>query len=394
MKRNKLIFIIVVVGIILRVVFCLFTPTKMDLDPQYYYQTAMELCYHREHISIPLKPPFYSIFLAMLFCIFGPSIILVQIAQCFLEGLTIYLVYFIARKIFSLEPVALLASVITAVDPFLIYFTNDVMAETLSAFLVSTISYFLILSTDGELWSAIVAGCLIGLSVLTRGNFAGYLVFVCLLGLIYYIVNKKLRFGIYNLLAITIPALLIVSLWLYRNYRIYNEIVLAYQRGVLWQGLNPNFETFEGNKAWDKQIEDEIKGMDLIQSDRYAWKKGLEYIKQYPEKFLYVYVKKILKFWRPVPYYGYSKKEKIISFAFFTPVLVLFISGLFLTARFAGKLWPLYAFILNFTLFTALMWVQLRYRVPLHPVLHVFAGYTLWYVVDRLIKKFGWKFNV
>ncbi|MEO0225305.1 MAG: glycosyltransferase family 39 protein [candidate division WOR-3 bacterium] len=381
MKKTKLLYIIVVVGFIIRLIFCLITPAKMDLDPQYYYDTALNLAQGKGFIDLPLKPPFYSIFLSFLFKIFTPNILIIQIVQCFIDSITVFLVYLICKKIFMSEIIGIIACSITAIDPFLIYFTNEVLTETLSVFFVAMISYLFILtiSNKNNLWINFLLGFFIGLSILTRGNFAGYIGFVFVSGVVYSILTK-------NLVITVIMAILVVSLWLYRNYRVYGEIVLAYQRGVLWQGLNPNFETEEGNKEWDKLVEKEVQGLTVAEQDRYLWKKGLMYIKQNPYKFLYVYIKKFLKFWRPVPYYGYSRKEKIISFLFFTPILTLFFLGIFLTLKHADKLWPLYCFILNFNFFTALMWVQLRYRVPIHPLLHIFAGYSIYWLYKKISK--------
>lgn len=387
MKKTKLLYIIVAVGFIIRLIFCLITPTKMDLDPQYYYDTALNLAQGKGFIDLPLKPPFYSIFLSFLFKIFTPNILIIQIVQCFIDSITVFLVYLICKKVFISEGIGIISCTITALDPFLIYFTNEVLTETLSVFFVVIISYLLILTINNQnnLLLNVLVGVFIGLSILTRGNFAGYLGFVFLCGVMYSILTKNFSFVFKSLTVTFIMAILVVSLWLYRNYRVYGEIVLAYQRGVLWQGLNPNFATENGNKIWDKLAEQEIQGMNIVEQDRYLWKKGWEYIKQNPKKFIYVYLKKILKFWRPIPYYGYSRKEKIISFLFFTPILTLFFLGMFLTLKHAYKLWPLYCFILNFNFFTALMWVQLRYRVPIHPLLHIFAGYSLWWIYNNFL---------
>ncbi len=49
--------------------------------------------------------------------------------------------------------------------------------------------------------------------------------------------------------------------WIFRNWLVYGDATISFQRGVVWQGLNPNFGTQQGCEMWYKLLEEEIKGM-------------------------------------------------------------------------------------------------------------------------------------
>jgi hypothetical protein len=226
--------------------------------------------------------------------------------------------------------------------------------------------------------------------MLTRGNILGVLPLMFLGGIVYFLVKKKLKEGIVSILIILFPATILVSGWIFRNWLVYGDATISFQRGVVWQGLNPKFETEEGCKQWDELLKKEVKWMKFkkdIEFDRYLWEKGKKMIKKNFGQFLYVGVKKLIKFFRPIPYYGYSTKEKIVSFVFFTPVLILFFIGLFTSFHLWDKLFVLYIYILNFLSFVFLAWVQIRYRIPLHPIINIFASYGVCFAYEKLFRK-------
>jgi 4-amino-4-deoxy-L-arabinose transferase-like glycosyltransferase len=118
-------------------------------------------------------PPGYPAFLAAVYKLTGGSLIAAKLANAALAAASAVLVYLIARRVFD-ERSGVIAGVITALFPGLLFFTTVTMAEVLFTFLLLLI-VFVVLR-----WAAppaqprpallVALGALIGAAALTRGE--------------------------------------------------------------------------------------------------------------------------------------------------------------------------------------------------------------------------------
>jgi 4-amino-4-deoxy-L-arabinose transferase-like glycosyltransferase len=114
------------------------------------------------------RPPVYPLFLRAVFEVFGPHYAAVVAIQLVLSVATVALVYWLAQLLLP-RTLALLAAFLLAIDPASIVFANQMMTETLFAFLLTLALALTILALRrSEPILAAVAGLVLGVGVLTR----------------------------------------------------------------------------------------------------------------------------------------------------------------------------------------------------------------------------------
>jgi 4-amino-4-deoxy-L-arabinose transferase-like glycosyltransferase len=124
---------------------------------------------------IPYQDPLYPYFLAGLYALFGSDSVGVLIAQALLDAVTALLVYAIARRVFGYR-CAVLAGLLAAFYALFPYFDVQLLKVPLTVFLITLALLLAIEAQRGgrrRTWFA--AGASLGLAALTRGN---YLLFV------------------------------------------------------------------------------------------------------------------------------------------------------------------------------------------------------------------------
>jgi 4-amino-4-deoxy-L-arabinose transferase-like glycosyltransferase len=114
------------------------------------------------------RPPVYPLFLRALFDMFGRHYAPVVVVQLGFSIATVAVVYWLAQLLLP-RKLALLAAVLLAIDPASIVFANQMMTETLFAFLLAVaVALTLVAMRRGDAFIAAAAGLVFGLTVLTR----------------------------------------------------------------------------------------------------------------------------------------------------------------------------------------------------------------------------------
>lgn len=128
---------------------------------------------------------------------------------------------------------------------------------------------------------------------------------------------------------------------------------------------------------------------DALQIDTYLMNKATDWIKHHPEQYFVLMIRKFFKFWCLIPHREiYSRSQRLISVLFMTPLLLLALAGMAL--EFQHK--PVHptavmmlAFIVTYTLANIIIWTEIRYRVPIHPFLEIFAGVFLAQKIEKTV---------
>ena len=114
------------------------------------------------------RTPGYPLFLAGLYAMFGHWPPAVYAAQVVLHGLSVVLLFLLARACLD-RRVAALSACLVAVFPVLLMYIPMVLSEILSAFLVSLSLWLILAYTRRERgWILLVAGAVMGCSALVR----------------------------------------------------------------------------------------------------------------------------------------------------------------------------------------------------------------------------------
>lgn len=325
--------------------------------------------------------PLYEFFLAGIYAIFGHSIKAVWIIQALLRGVSVVLIYKLAKEFFGISSnVPIIAALLFAFAPELIILTGLLLTETLfltlflaSLFLTAILfkrKSFLIAGGTGTLWA---------LSILTRPT----ALLPLLLLLVYYVLKKEWRIFTGLLL---IPVFLLGSWSLFASLR-YDRFILT--TGVVaydvWVGNNPQARGGFEKAPEVQQVRN--SGISSKELDRISKEKYIEFLKNNPFRFLELQVRKAAIYFslaRPggfwIVLWDYPRElAAVISFSLIW-LVVIFVGGLAGSIYFwhsrpdaQSRMFVLFALLQPLAVIPII--VESRYRIPLFPFLIIFAAY-------------------
>ncbi len=258
-----------------------------------------------EDIVLPtaFMPPLYLYFILFLKKLsFGllnlPFFVI--ISQIFISLLTIYIFYKLIRQ-FEDKKFSIIITLIFSLFPLNVWVVSQISSITMQIFL--TVSFFFLIvrfQQTNRFKFLFFFSVVSALLILTRGEF---LLFYFLTIFYFFIVIRKKFSSIFVSLVITI---LLISPYLYKNYKIFNELTLTKSFGYnLLKGNNPNFKV-DGDASFNlKILEDQFKNTSSsikpnnefeIQLDDIYKEKAINYIKSEPNKYIVFYFKKVISF--------------------------------------------------------------------------------------------------
>ncbi|KPJ62542.1 MAG: hypothetical protein AMS15_03495 [Planctomycetes bacterium DG_23] len=409
LKSKKFVFIILALGLALRLIFIsllpaseLFLPGPLA-DQKEFVAMAENVLAGRGIILGEgreiARMPLYALFLALSFGIFGENFFYLRLWQALISMGSVGLVFLLAKRIFSREA-GLVAALLAAIYPFFILFSGLVLNETLFIFFFLLEIYLLVRLKEtvqaGEeergrsrtYFLAVAAGVCAGATVLIRGAALVFYVFVWAFSLLLARPKKRI------LLAVGIHGVIFCATlfpWVWRNYEISGHFVPT----TLRVGLS----LYEGNSPQATGapilnilvIPDAARDLDEYEKDKFLRREATRYILEHPGRFLRLCGMKFIRFWNPVPNYpGFRRLLIIIGTAgSFLPVVFLALLGMGLERRDWRKWFLVVSPVVYFTLLHMVFVGSLRYRVPVMPFLVVLAGAGGWRIIQGLKKKQG-----
>jgi len=342
----RYIFFIFAIALMLRIFYIYFNatpPTRIDsAEHDILAQNIADghgFCYYPGNPT-SYRPPLYPIYLGLIFKIFGHHYTTAYIFEAITGALTPVIIYLLCLKLFSFR-ISKIIALITAIYPTYIFMTTELMTENLFTFLVSL---FILLATRlrtrENLWTIIFAGIILGLSTLCR---ATMLPIIFLLPVWGSYSDQNPAKGFRKTLWVSIIALLVMSPWIVRNYRIHHAIILVDTHGGATFHYHHNLVTedgyfwkaVEGKKQEEiaKEIEDErkriingesvkdvflkkaarghLEGLSRIAPERAKelellsevernkafWNEGWKAVMTYPVTYLKHFLREVIKFW-------------------------------------------------------------------------------------------------
>ncbi len=391
---KSLLFILVIclgirIGYVLTLQDKFFFPDSVRYDG-----IASELILGKEFSSASTAP-LYPVFLSWVYALFGHSFLAVRIMHSVIGTASIFIIYLIAREIFS-EKVGLIAGFLGAVYPFFVFFTGLILTETLFVFLFLCLIFFLrkttvqILSGSGtsptthSRWNhavfhmkwgyAVCTGILAGLSILIKPVMVYFLPFAFIIMLTIYNDRRKLLLA--DGLLIFLIAGFVMAPWAWDNYKRSGKFIFLTTGGglTLYESNNPRAD---GGPGVEKIVwTEEMKSMNEIELDRYFKRETIHFIKNNPRRFLELAVIKFRRFWSFTPNAGgyQSWKYKLASIMSYGPVVLLAIWQIVATRKRWRKLVFLYLPVIFFTLLHTVILGSIRYRIPIMPYVIIFAA--------------------
>jgi 4-amino-4-deoxy-L-arabinose transferase-like glycosyltransferase len=330
------------------------------------------------------RPPLYPLLLAPLVATLGDRIEPGIAGLHLLLGAgTVALTGLAARRLGVSDRRAVLASLIVACDPTLVWQARSVMTETLAAFLIAT--SLLAFTVNG--WRGwILGGITLGIGGLCRPSLlaggslccAGYAIFG----------PGRIRERVRGSFAIGGMIALALLPWTVRNARVFGEPVWTTTHGGYTLALanNPVYyrDVLNGRSAvwtghdqwlWWDSVNRETAGMAEPDADRFMKARVIRLARDRPNDFVRASVARLGRFWSVAPASSvYPWPVRLASALFTIPVWVALVAGLVGRACWT---WPRVTAplqILGLTIVHTFYWTDMRMRSPIIPAIAIVAA--------------------
>ena len=349
-------------------------PSSFAADPDAYRQLAETLVNHRTFGFGPqptaYRPPLYPLLLTL--CVMAPFPFhwAAAILHLSLGLLTIWLTWQLARRCFSLAG-AILASLLVACDPLLLYQSTQLMTETLAALLAVLLIWTWTRACEQPSpWRFALAGICLGLASLCRPTFLPWLALAPLTLLATPALRS--RFFTYACL-LTVATLTTLSPWVIRNQRVFDHLILNTTHGGYTLMLGNNTYYYEhlrrhGARAmWNPtNFHDHVQRMappptspsDELANDFNLNRAGHMTIRDDPDGFRRAAIARLATFWGALPQATAERQSTAAH-----------------VARQLTALW--YAIILPLALLGIVRWLPCWRQPPMLATLALFACFTV-----------------
>lgn len=371
-------------------------------DSKIYYHLASQI---RED-GIPhvyFMSPLYPYLLAAIWTLTDNPELWVRLLQALFGGATTLLTFYLGRNLFGSITGGVAALIVALYAP-LIYYDALLLTESLLTLLLTGHMMLLVTawkSNNIRWW--IAAGLLLGLAVVTR---ATVLLFPLGMFLVWMFSSRETRPGTAGLLAYVLAAMLLLLPTTIRNAaveRVFVPVTSSFGFN-LYAGNNADatgqFSMPEkidilrdpGGRFWVERQTDET--MNAVEVSAYWRSRALTWMSANPGEAAALFFRKVLLFFHPaeIDQLGLSLRFYTreygavpgIPAAAYPIIFVLSVIGVVLTGRKRPVSWLPVLFVLVYVLATALFFVSARLRLPIMPLLIIYASYAAVCIVQRL----------
>ena len=394
-RVRRYLFVLLTVALLVRLGWALSRPAdaaSVDQlpDQREYLETARSLL-RGEGLSFvdprfgtevkAFRTPGYPALLAL--C--GANVRVARAAQALIDTGTVLAAFLLARR-WLVETPSLVAALLVAFNPFLIYFTGLLLTETLFTAMLAWARVRLawpgVVESVGRARLMWVGGTvLLALAVLVRPGAIGLPVGLALAGA----VANRHAAGAYRLgplwpLPVGATAMLITVLallpWAYRNHLVVGQWV--------WTSTNAGFTAYDGfnpdaDGSSDQRFVAEmpqLRRMDETCRSEYLTARARDYVDANPDRLTGLALAKIARMWSPKPLSDDFGRPLYVAVALLygVPFFLLVLAGLVSpNLPVAAKVFLL-APAVYLTLVHAMSVGSLRYRVPAEVPMAVLAG--------------------
>lgn len=329
----------------------------------------------------------YPLVLAGLYAVWGHNVHAVRVAQAVLGALAVAGTYALGRQV--LRPaVGLLAAGISALYPFFIYYSGQLLTETL--FMTLVVGVFLVgyraVAQRSAAWFAVL-GLLTGLAALCR---AEVFYFGPLFGAWCAWRSSKLPWRRIRLAGIALLAMLAVMLpWGLRNQATHGQLILTTTK------LGYNLYKYYHPTMTADQTVPVVPFPDFgertePQREALLREEGLRFMRQDPVRTLWFMAHKLVLLFKLTPSNAVNQRYALVSLASYGLLLPFMGAGFILAARRGGRLRPILAYVLFSVATKAAIFAGIRLRMQVEPFLILLAALAMVTLGERLLARASW----
>ena len=424
------VIVLFVIAAIVRLVYLLqFSDTVLFsshiMDMKYHYDWAKAVASGQPFVEGPFfRAPLYPMIMGALYYVFGAGNWVVPIFQLLLGSLSVSLIYMIGARAFS-NFTGVLAGLFAAFYGPLIFFGGQLLIPTTIIFFDLLALYFLIFAFDSGEWAHYaIAGLCLGLSAIARPTILLF-AFVLVLWLVWRRLRSRTGTSIGNILLFILAIIIPIAPVTWYNYAQSGEFTLI----GTYSGLNAyvgNNELADGVSArlpgarrdWWGMMEDarliaeKDVGHELSPAEQsdYWMRRTADDILAHPLHFVSLLGRKALLLAGGLEL---SNNFDLYFFAHQTWLMKLLmprdpiglpwgvafpvaLCGIVFVTGWNRPRWLLLLFFITYAISVVLFFVTARYRLPLVPILLLFAAYTVDTLLGRRarIKMMRWIIGV
>jgi tetratricopeptide (TPR) repeat protein len=386
--------------------------TLPSVDPRVYHEWALAIS-NGQWLGdeVFFLGPLYPYFLGLVYGLFGPSLLVAKSIHCLIGASTCVLSWSLARHFYD-RRVALLAGMTTALYGMLIFYEGSLMITNLLTPLLLLLVLAVVRAIERpSLPGWLLAGAVLGLCALARQT---ALLFAPIAALwLLFVLREQLSFGrrIALAAAFTAGVCLLVLPATARNYLVSGDLVLINASGgnafitANHRGATGGFhlpseipralaDDPREQRTMLRRIAEARSGRALLPSQVSAYwvGQGTQYIRDYPEEFLRLAIKR-LGLWLNA-FEAWTNRSFTVSRDFswvlrlplptFGVVAPLALFGIAVSMRRWRELFPLLA-ILGIHFGASFLFIVLsRYRIPVVPLMIVFAAAGSVWILDTV----------
>jgi 4-amino-4-deoxy-L-arabinose transferase-like glycosyltransferase len=333
-------------------------------------------------------PPLYSLFLAGVFALFGPSLLVARLMQAVLAIATYGLIYVIARGLFN-RIVGLAALFLSSFYPALIVWHGFILTETLYAFVIALFFFFLYRLSQNPTWyDALLGGVSLGLTLLTREM----LLFFPILLAPTLFAGAPWQKVIDQAALLLTAALLVLTPWLWRNCQMTGHIVYTSRvsyvlYNVTGQGyLSPKYAAKVAGES-DPPSEDKLAWREKYGS----MSENLDpaFILSHPVTFAHRMFNRFIEYWFH-PNGLWSLPNIVVVQALYVAghAAIVLLAGLGIGITLSEHKWSAWGLIAVLLYITGLNLTTYgpnpRYNLPFLPILFIFTARGALALVERM----------
>jgi hypothetical protein len=356
-----------------------------QIDEGAYFNTALSLASHGTLGAGAVIPPVPVAFFAAFLKLFGTSMLWPRLGQAAVGTFTAWAVGASTEDLSGSRRAGRLALAVAAVYPFFVYYNGMLMSETLDVAVIVPGLWLLCRSLrGGQAAEAAGAGLLLGLAALCRAEGAFIMAVV-------WAAAAALRRDRLKMLALAFGIwLLPILFWCARNQAVVGRFALDIHGGMTLLHGTELFELNEVDTGVAQRAFQETpaylssRNLPEAERDRLYMKEAVAFMKAHPGRTLAQWTLKLATFWRlwprtDKPYQedagshpsaGLPRGALVAISLLFEPALILGgLYGLWLLRSRMLELFPLYGWLLGTMGVHVISVSQMRYRLPVMPLL-------------------------
>lgn len=397
----SIVFFILILAVVLRLIYLsqikasdyYFSSPHPGDDTHMYVTVAKEITQGTFKGGVFYYNPLYYYFLALCYLIFGENLYFPRLIQLIGGVIICFITYRIGKQVFN-QAVGIMGGLLCAVCGTLIFHEGVLLSTALTTLFVIISIFFLVQGEKNPQWiNFIFGGIFLGLATLSQPNTILFLPFALIYLFFILPVSRKRAIEVCSIFSLIF--FLTISPVTIKNYLNSGKFILLTTSAPfnLWKGNNEHASGEEDLcqpylGELEKRMKEEEKNLFVQDVVRFIKKEPVAFIKLQTKKFFLFYG------YRDIPHqinYEIAKdSNSLLRLPFiitFGELAILGLTGIFLSLAQFRKSLLLFLFIFAYSFSVIAFLVVGRYRPPIIPLLAIFSGFTIYFILNNLWRK-------